>query len=62
VLYGSNNIGKMIDQCLSDAQVFYEVTYSAAHARQGNEFHAVQVTVDKPGLKSRTRYGYYAQP
>jgi VWFA-related protein len=62
VLYGNNNIAKMIDQCLADAQVFYEVTYSAAHARQANEFHAVQMQVGKPGLKPRTRFGYYAQP
>ena len=62
VLYGNNNIAKMIDQCLADAQVFYEVTYSASHPRQANEFHSVQVQVNKPGLKPRSRFGYYGQP
>jgi VWFA-related protein len=62
VLYGSNNIAKMIDQCLVDAQTFYQVTYSAPHGRQANELRTLQVTVNKPGTKTRTRFGYYAQP
>jgi VWFA-related protein len=62
VLFGSNNFAGMIDQCVSDAQAFYEVTYSAPHARQAYEYHAVEVKVDKPGLTTRERMGYYAQP
>jgi VWFA-related protein len=62
VLFGSNDFARMIGQCVSDADAFYEVTYSAPHARQANEYHAVEVTVDKPGLTTRERMGYYAQP
>ena len=62
VLFGSNDFARMIGQCVSDAQAFYEVTYSAPHARQANEYHAVDVTVDKPDLTTRERMGYYAQP
>jgi VWFA-related protein len=62
VLYGSNNIAKMIDQCLADAQAFYEVTINEPRATHANEYHAIQVQVNKPGLKARTRTGFYAQP
>jgi hypothetical protein len=31
-------------------------------ADQANEYHALGVTVDKPGITARTCTGYYAQP
>ncbi|MDR3742366.1 MAG: VWA domain-containing protein [Terracidiphilus sp.] len=62
VLYGSNNIARMIDQCLADAQAFYVLSYDAAVARSANEYHGVQIQVGKPGLKARARTGFYAQP
>lgn len=62
VLYGTNNVAKMLDQCLADAQEFYVLSYDAAAAHQANEYHAVQIQVNKPGLKVRARTGFYAQP
>lgn len=62
VLYGSNNIAKMIGQCLADAQAFYVLSYDAPHATHTNEYHAIQIQVNKPGLKARTLAGYYGQP
>lgn len=62
VLYGSNNVAKMIDQCLADAQVFYVLGYEGEAAKTANEYHAVEIKVDKPGLKVRTLTGFYAQP
>jgi VWFA-related protein len=62
VLYGSNDIAGMIDKCLADAQTFYDLTYDAAAAKHANEYHGIQIKVDKPGLKARTRTGFYAQP
>jgi VWFA-related protein len=62
VLFGNNDVSKLIDQCIADVQPFYEVTFIAPVATQPNEYHALQVQVDKPGLKARSRTGYYAQP
>ncbi|HEV2485251.1 MAG TPA: VWA domain-containing protein [Terracidiphilus sp.] len=62
VLYGNNNIAKMIDQCLADAQAFYVLTFNAPHATHPNEYNGIQVQVNKPGLKARARTGFYAQP
>jgi VWFA-related protein len=62
VLYGSNNLAKMLDQCLADAQQFYVLSYGAQPARQANEYHGIQIQVNKPGLKVRSLTGFYAQP
>jgi VWFA-related protein len=62
VLFGSNNVAKMIDQCVADAQAFYVLTFNAPHATHPNEYNGIQVQVNKPGLKARARTGFYAQP
>jgi hypothetical protein len=62
VLYGNNDTGKMISQCLADSTAFYEMTFDAPSATLANEYHSLDVKVNKPGLKARTRMGYYTQP
>jgi VWFA-related protein len=62
VLFGNNNSAGMVQQCLGDARDYYEVTFDAPHAEHPNEFHGIQIEVDKPKVKTRTRVGYYAQP
>ena len=62
VLYGSNNVAKMIDQCFADAESFYVLSYDAPAANTENEYHGIQILVSKPGLKARTITGFYAQP
>ena len=62
VLFGSNDIAKLIDQCVSDANSFYELTFEAPHATHADEYHAIQIELAKKGLRARTITGYYAQP
>jgi len=52
----------MISQCLADSTAFYEMTFEAPSATRANEYHSLDVKVNKPGLKARTRMGYYTQP
>jgi hypothetical protein len=52
----------MLQQCLSDVDSWYEITLNMPPAEKPNEYHHVEVKVDKPGLTVRTRDGYYAQP
>lgn len=51
-----------INKALHDAGAYYELTFEAPAADRANEFHALQVTTDKPGITARTNVGYYAQP
>lgn len=62
VLFGSNDIARLIDQCVSDAGSFYELRFDAPHATHADEYHAIQIEMAKKGLKARTITGYYAQP
>jgi VWFA-related protein len=61
-LYGSNNIGGEISQCLDDGKVFYRITFNPERADAPNTWHDLAVKLDKSGLKIRTRNGYYAGP
>jgi VWFA-related protein len=61
-LESSNAIADMLKQCLSDVDSWYEITFNMPPAEKPNEYHHVEVKVDKPGLTARTRDGYYAQP
>jgi VWFA-related protein len=61
-LNSSNDIGSQITACLSDLSAYYVIGFDAPAADGPNEYHALQVKMDKPGLTARTRTGYYAQP
>ena len=61
-LNGSSDIVAGMKKCLADTDSWYEITFKPRAAEQPNEYHHIQVTVDKPGLATRTRDGYYAQP
>lgn len=50
-----------LNTAVRDGGSYYTLTFAGAHADHPNEYHALQVKVDKPGVKVRTTYGYYAQ-
>jgi VWFA-related protein len=62
VLFGNNDLASLIDRCVRDATSYYVVTYKPPAAGHENEYHALEVQVNRPGLKVRARSGYYAQP
>lgn len=51
-----------INKALQDAGAYYELTFEASSPDAANEFHALQVTTDKPGVAAHTNVGYYARP
>jgi VWFA-related protein len=61
VLNSTNDIASAIAACLVDAKAFYTLSFDSPPADHPNEFHSLQVKVDKHGLSARTRMGYYAQ-
>lgn len=61
VLNSSNDVTKSIARCLVDAEAFYTLSFDAPPADHPDEYHSLQVKIDKPGLTARTRTGYYAQ-
>jgi VWFA-related protein len=52
---------EMVTRCIADADVYYEISFEAAPAEKVDEYHALEIKLDKPGLKARTRTAYYAR-
>ncbi len=62
VVGATNDLDAAIANCVADADSFYTITFSADPAGKPNTYHAIGVSVNKPGTAARTRTGYYAQP
>jgi VWFA-related protein len=58
----SSDVLASLQKCMSDTDVYYELSFEPARSERPNEYHHLDVNVDKPGLTARTRDGYYAQP
>jgi VWFA-related protein len=61
VLNSSNDVAGAIANSVADADAFYVLSFDSVPADHTDEYHALQVTVDKPGMTARTRTGYYDQ-
>lgn len=62
VLNSSNDIVGEIATCVGDANNYYALTFNTEPGDGPNDYHALQIKLDKSGLKALTRTGYYAQP
>jgi VWFA-related protein len=58
----NNDLTGLLQQCVSDIAPYYEISFDPAPAERPNEYHHLEVKVDKPGLTARTRQSYYSQP
>jgi VWFA-related protein len=61
-LVGNTDVAGLLVRCLKDVQTWYEISFPAAVPEKPNEYHHIEVKVDRPGVTVRTRDGYYAQP
>ena len=61
-LNSSNDVVAGLKTCVADLSSWYEITIAAAKADRPDEYHQIEVKTDQPGLVTRTRDGYYAQP
>lgn len=62
VLDFNNDLTAMLQQCMSDSAPYYEISFDPASPERPNEYHRLEIKLDKPGLTARTRQNYYAQP
>ena len=62
VFNSSNDLTSAIGNCVSDANSFYTLSFESAKPDRADEYHALQIKIDKPGTTARTRTGYYAEP
>lgn len=62
VLNSTNDVAKSIGTCVAQARPFYTLSFDSAPADGPNEYHNLQVKVDRSALTARARTGYYDQP
>jgi VWFA-related protein len=62
VFKSGNDVWAEIGRGVADAASYYALSVDVLPAEHANEYHGIEVKVDKPGLTARTRTGYYAQP
>lgn len=62
VLNSNNDITDQLGECISDANAYYVLTFEGLPGDGPNDYHSIEVKVDRPGAVVRTRAGYYAQP
>jgi VWFA-related protein len=58
----NNDLAGLLQQCVSDAAPYYEISFAAPAAEHPDEYHHLEIKIARPGLTARTRQGYYAQP
>ncbi|MGB9514681.1 MAG: VWA domain-containing protein [Candidatus Acidiferrum sp.] len=57
-----NDITAYLQQCVADAQAYYQISFIPSLEQKKNEaYHRIEVRVDKGGTTVRTRQGYYDQ-
>jgi VWFA-related protein len=62
VLVNGNDIASQIQSCVDDASAFYVLSFESAASDQRDQYHSLELKVNKPGLTARTTTGYYSQP
>jgi hypothetical protein len=62
VLNSSNDVSSEIAACIADANAFYVLSFDSLPGDGPDEYHALEIKIDRPGVAARTRSGYYAQP
>lgn len=62
VLNSSNDLARQIADCIADAETYYVLSFNSRPEHGDEEYRPLTITVDKPGLRVRTRTAYYAQP
>jgi VWFA-related protein len=58
----SNNIADQIARCVADVQTYYALSFDSLPSSKPDEYHSLQVKVNKPGIRVFTNTLYYAEP
>jgi VWFA-related protein len=60
--FGNDYLSGEIATAVADADNYYYLSFDAPRADREDEYHALKITLNQPGLTVRTRSGYYDQP
>lgn len=60
--YGSDYLSGQIGTVVSNSDNYYYLSFVTPPTDRKDDYHALKITVKKPGLTVHTRMGYYDQP
>jgi VWFA-related protein len=58
----SKSIADQVARCVADVQTYYALSFDSIPSSKPDEYHSVQVKVNKPGVKVFTNTLYYGEP
>jgi VWFA-related protein len=58
----TNDVASSLDTCIRDAATYYSISFAPPPADGPDEYHKLDLRLDKPGLTARTNASYYNQP
>jgi VWFA-related protein len=58
----SKSIAAQIARCVADVQTYYALSFDSIPSSKPNEYHSLQVKVNKSGVKAFTNTLYYGEP
>lgn len=58
----ASRLSALISQCIEHVDNFYTLTFDPPPTARLDEYHALQVTVNKPNVSVRTNHAYYDEP
>lgn len=58
----TNDLASEIARCVKDADAYYRISFTPPRADGPDEYHELQMKVDKPEITARTSNMYYNQP
>jgi VWFA-related protein len=56
------DLSTQINECIAEAAAYYTLGFDPPNAEHTDEYHELDIKVDKPNMKARTNAGYYAEP
>jgi len=58
----STGVSGLLQECVADNVAYYRLSFEPPPTEKRDVYHALKVTVAKPGLTVATSTGYYAEP
>jgi VWFA-related protein len=62
VINASNDLVAQLNRCVAEAKAYYTLGFDPSPSEHTDQYHELDVKVDRAGMKVRTNAGYYAEP
>jgi VWFA-related protein len=62
VLDRAEDLVDQLNSCVAEAKSYYTIGFDPPSAEHVDEYHDLELKVDKPNVKVRTNAGYYSEP